>query len=395
MQSNNFNPKEYKGDNIQIRLEKGISRCLRWDGTISEYRTRYFEARKRGTLKKEDKKCFQDLKSAKNWLYCIQHPSIGNNPVDNSPKFKEIFENWSKLKLSNMRESSKIHYSGKFKYLVPLMDKSLNQIHSKLLDTWVEWLKQQPKKSIRCNYDKEIDLLNSIFGFHQEMTDEPYHNPIKKRHYKHGFVKEAPLKRKDMLEDEFILFRNELLKQPSGLLYATLATFQYYHCLRIGEAAGVSREDIKLGANPSDNSFLISKSVKWLRGKGLKPYIENNFKNSKYVNSKGSVLHPEAKSYFEDFLNTHKNNIIFSIGGELLHYRQVQYAYNKALASAKLPYTSTHVLRSGGASDYYNKHGNTSMTQSQLGVTSMHTASIYAKASNKPVNDLMISLYKK
>ena len=65
-----FNTKQFQNKSrVYSKVEKGISKCWTWDEAIKEYRFTYFECRKKGLLKKEDKKTFQDLKACKNWLY--------------------------------------------------------------------------------------------------------------------------------------------------------------------------------------------------------------------------------------------------------------------------------------------------------------------------------------
>ena len=169
---------------------------------------------------------------------------------------------------------------------------------------------------------------------------------------------------------------------------------EYYHSLRIGEAAGLAISDITLGPNPINNTVMIRRSVKWDRVKGAKPYIDNNFKNSAAVGIKSRVLHPEVTNYLKKLLPCIQGEQLFTIDGELLTYRQIQYKYNEALKSANLSFTSTHILRCGSATESYNKHGNTALTQMELGVTSMETAQVYAKPLQSKLNDYNVALYE-
>ena len=112
------------------------------------------------------------------------------------------------------------------------------------------------------------------------------------------------------------------------------ATLQYYTSLRIGEAAGLAMSDITLGPEPINNTVMIRRSVKWDRVKDAKPYIDNNFKNSAAVGIKSRVLHPEVTNYLKKLLPCIQGEQLFTIDGELLTYRQIQYKYNEALKSA-------------------------------------------------------------
>ncbi len=149
-----------------------------------------------------------------------------------------------------------------------------------------------------------------------------------------------------------------------------------------------------MGVNSKENTICISRSVKWERVKGATPYIDNNFKNSSAVGSKSAVMHPEVKKRIELLIPHVKTEALFTIDGNLLTYRQIQSQYNKALKNLNLPFSSTHILRCGSATEFYNKTGNAALTQMQLGVTSMQTAQVYAKPMRKVLNDFYEGMYE-
>ena len=386
-----FNPKCHNGkDRVQFTVQTGISKCWKWDADIHEYLFLHYEARKKGLLKAEDKRTFQSLPDAKNWLHGRVEQSI---EVDKGPKFSEVFDKWKSEHFINLRRGTQIHYEKKFKFLVPLLNLPICSITPDTLDVWVMNLKSLSVRETRFNFSKELKFLKSIFSFYREHSSEAYDIPIRKRHFKKAFIREKPLVNKAILEEDFRKFRLELSNGKNGLIFAALATLQYYHSLRIGEAAGVTKFDITLGPNPVDNTLKIRSSLKWDRVKGAKPYIDKNFKNSKAVGIKSWTLHPEVTNYLKRLLPSVQGEALFTVDGKLLSYRQIQYKYNEALKKANLPFTSTHILRCGSATEFYNKHGNTALTQLQLGVTSMETAQVYAKPLQSKLNDYNQALY--
>ena len=278
MSKKQFNPKQYQDkERVYSKNEKGISRCWTWDEAIKEYCFTYFECRKKGLLKKEDKKTFQDLKSAKNWLYQAEAKAIDIG----GPKFSDIFNKWKTEHLPTLRTGTRTHYEKKFKCLTPLMHLPISTITPDKIDNWVINLKSGKMRETRLNFNKELIFLKGIFSFHREHSSQPFDIPARKRHFKKGFIKEKELVSKAISEAEFVIFRYELAKLENGLMYSVLATLQFYHSLRIGEAAGLAKADFALGAKPCENTLMIRRSVKWDRVKGAKPYIETNFKNSK------------------------------------------------------------------------------------------------------------------
>ena len=136
---NAFNPKLYQGkDRVYSKVEKGISKCWQWDVSINEYRFNYFEARKKGLEKKEDKKTFPDLKAAKAWLYNF---AVVNN-TDNSPKLAEILNQWKENHYSKIRKGSQIYYENKTQHFRQLLNLTINQITPLCIDNWIIQLKK-------------------------------------------------------------------------------------------------------------------------------------------------------------------------------------------------------------------------------------------------------------
>ena len=384
-----FNPKLYQGKNrVYSKVEKGISKCWLWDNPILEYRFKYFEARKKGLIKTEDKRTFQDLKSAKNWLYNL---SVIEK-TDNSPKLKDVLHRWKLNHYPKIRKGSQIYYNNKTKHFRALLDLTINKITSVRIDEWILSLKNNQQRATRTSFDKELDALKTVLSFYKEHLDEPYELPIKKRHYELAFVKEKIVRNSVITEAEFLRFRAELLKSKNGLMFAALATFQFYHALRISEAGGIFKKDLKFNSNSEMNTFIIQRSLKWEHEENSVPTIEENFKNSKVVGTKTGILHNEASKLIQQLLLTNDSNSegVFVINGKYLTYRKIQHEYDKAMTSAGLPFKSTHILRKGGATDIYNKTGSVAMVQAVLGVSSMEIAQVYAK----PQDSLLQNYYK-
>ncbi len=389
-----FNPRLYQDkDRVYSKVEKGISKCWQWDVHIKEYKFNYYEARKKGLLKKEDKKTFQDLKTAKNWLYNV----VAIDNADNSPKFAEVLEKWKLNHYSKIRRGSQIYYENKTQHFGNFLSLTIGQITPNCVDSWIIYLKKSPMRDTRMSFDKEIDALKTVLAFYKEHLDEPYELPIKKRHYESAFVKEKIVKNNVITEEEFLRFRDALLKSNHGLVFAAMATFQFYHALRISEAAGISKSDFTFGQKSEANTFIIQRSIKWEREKNSVPTVHENFKNSKVVGTKSGVLHGEAASLIQQVIKNQQRDDqgVFLVEGKYLTYRQIQHEYDKAMKAAGLPFKSTHILRKGGATDIYNKTGSVAMVQAVLGVSSMEIAQVYAKPQDSLLQNYYKETYKK
>lgn len=393
MKIKDFKPRVYQGkNNILVKLEKGISKCWRWDAKIQEYRFRYYEARKRGLIKKEDKQCFQDLKDAKNWLYST---SVVKTRTHNCPKFKEIVNDWMNRILKFKRLSTQRYYSERFKVLEVFSDKYMDEFTPNLIDEWLLLVKNKKNHSSRLSFLKELKMLRLIFNHYREYFDDNFKSPLKKRHMEAAHIKEASIKNKDLLENDFLKFRAALEKEEDGRFFATLATLQYYCSLRVSEAAGIYREDLIFGAKPEENIAVFRRSVKWIRRKGDKPFIDSNLKNSKKLGYKTTILLPQVKAYLEPFVTDTKEGPVFLYKGELLSFRQIEHRYNLAFKTAGLTFRGTHVLRHGSVRDAFSKHGDLGIAKQMLGNTSFKSTEVYAQPLQRSLDNFILKEWDK
>lgn len=58
-------------------------------------------------------------------------------------------------------------------------------------------------------------------------------------------------------------------------------------------------------------------------------------------------------------------------------------------------HASTHTLRKGGTTKFYNDHGSVALVQQQHGVTNLKTAQVYTKPLQSDVDKYIASLYEK
>lgn len=114
------------------------------------------------------------------------------------------------------------------------------------------------------------------------------------------------------------------------------------------------------------------------------------FKNSKYLPDEVKILpmYPEVFETLKKLYTPGAKGFVFQMDGQFLEYRWIQHCYDHAFKRAGLPYTATHVMRHGGSSDLLsNSHGDATLAQQQLGVTSLKTAMGYAKRGERALMD--------
>lgn len=216
--------------------------------------------------------------------------------------------------------------------------------------------------------------------------------PIKKRHRKDVLLHKEILEvSKDLTDEDFLKFRNELRKTKYGNVLAALATLQFYYALRISEAAGIQFENIKLNeADPTESMLTITHSVRFRRRGGAPPELVIGYKNSRASGgAKKFTLVPETYNVFKELFHPWSKGSVFMIDKKLIHYRSLQHYYNKAFERAGLKYRATHILRHGGCNFYYNMTGDLSVANEVLGNSDMKTVQVYAVRNPKVVKGLI------
>ncbi len=250
----------------------------------------------------------------------------------------------------------------------------------------------------RIGFRHELELLSTILKYFINYNDEVvFQFPIKQRHRDAVWIcRKKSTSSKDLSVEEFYSFREELLKQKRGALFATLATVQYFQALRISEAAALYREDIKLNAeDPSKSRLHVKRAVVWLRQKGLKSFVQDGFKNAEANEGiKEQPLFPESyetlRSYFDQTQNEARQGLVFATNDT---HRTIQYAYDHAFEEAGLPYRGTHIMRHGGCRHLYNMVPDTAVAQQLLGNTSLEATLVYAKRHKSALTQVSQALW--
>lgn len=393
--STRFNPKEYKDKKrIQTPTQtSGISKCWTWDERINEYVCKSYEARK-SSLAGRAKMHFDSAEQAKAWLHGVVEQAQPEQE-HNSPKFEEVVNHWLEIHMPLIRVSTQRHYRDLLKGLAWFSDKHMDDISPDLIDSWLIEAKNKQYRTARFSLKKELKLLKQLLNHYREYFNNSYQSPVLKRHSRLTFIKEPPVKNRDLPEADFKKFREKLEAFENGRLYAALATLQYYCCLRISEAAGVFKEDLKFGDKPEYNRGVFRRALKTSGYKGEKASI-GDLKNSKEIGGyKTQSLHPEIIKYVEPIANQVDKGPIFKIDGKFLSKRQIEYKYNLAFEAAGLECRGTHVLRHGGVTEYFSKHGNLGIAKTQLGVKSMKTVEVYVKPLQKDADNFMYEIWKR
>lgn len=189
-----------------------------------------------------------------------------------------------------------------------------------------------PKDSKRCNFDKELKDIASIFNWYRDNIDFTFINPVTKIHFKLGKIKDVPEKAKDMDMEEFSTFVAHL---PP--MFRSMAIVMLLWALRVGEAAALSDDVINL----KKKEALILNVMVWLRGR---PELKRGTKTG--ADAKMPITDMIEAEIKQLHLNRPKGcKWLFHHKGKPLRYAMILKAFNKALLDSELPYSGTHVIR--------------------------------------------------
>lgn len=294
-------------------------------------------------------------------------------------KFKDVMENFFKVKEGQITISTFEFYKAHCKYLEFFYEYSMRDILPSTIDKWLIHLKSPLLKknfrSSRLSFKKELELLRQVFNHYKDYYDSTYPSPLAVRHKKDSVLdlakyneKQAENSRKFIPSDDLKSFLQVLAAEAKSnnienILILSVALFQCRTGARIGEACALRFNDI----DPTTKLVNISRTVQWSRWKERPSSISNITKNKSW---RKVGISDDALKAIEYIFITYKrdpNDLIFSTdGNQIIPYRRIQYRYDKALKTAGLPWRSTHILRHSFATDFLRVTGGNYMALKEL-----------------------------
>ncbi len=280
-----------------------------------------------------------------------------------------FFDVWSlffEKHVQTLEESTKERWLKDVAYFSRLMDLEMIHFDADLISNHLFNLKElalKNPKSKRCNFDNHLKDFKTILNWYKENCDEYFVNPILKRHYKEGFIKKTPKRRKKMKEHELLSFFEALEKD--SLFWRDFAETQFFFSSRVQEPAGLLVSSIDF----ISRTVMIENVLVWSRENKRFLYLKDSPKNEENCEI---TLNNRVLEILQRRVNDRpkreykvcpksgvKLNLVFHLDGEPLSYRQIQYHYDKALKVAGLSdkYGSTHIMRHSMANMVRDKLG--------------------------------------
>ncbi len=403
-----FSIKVYQGDRVRIPVTgcMNIRRIYCWSKLLSKYVDptrggRYEARRSRGLNQEREYANLETLKDARDWqigrnFNPKEETILGDVEQPSGYLIEELLNDWQRLAWPELRPTTRIFYSKLVKHFEPLFGTCVETLTPRHIDEWLSHLKspQYAKcfRKTRHTLEKEFDCFKAMVRWHIEVNDDSkLVSPFKKRHMKMLKVREKPASGPKYMSGEELERWLQILKSDS-LFFWALALTQVRQILRISEVSAMKWSNLEL----KSRAYRVSEHMTWPRVLGQAPEIVPGTKTNKSGESFSIYLREEVVAALLELSKLPRaGELIFSLDGEPLHYRQIQYRFNKAFEKAGLPYRSTHVLRHTGATEFLNETGDLLALQQMGNWADVRMATHYGKILNTRAREAIDGIEKR
>lgn len=343
---------------------QGIRRRFAWNASRARYedpaRGSMYEARRVNGRKKRVSKVFSSLHDAREWRRSYEVTNFSNSaPAPNShgKTVDELLHEFKKLRFPKLTEGTRINYESVFPAFSFFDGKEINALQPSNVSEWIRWLSAPERliqgRSTRVSFKKELKVLRLLINWYREEYDEArLISPIRRKHFDNAQVRESTVRKVVLTNSELVQWLNELKKEDT--LFHDLALLQTAQAMRVSESCAMKWTNLDFESGCYD----LREHVVWPRIRGGLARLAPGTKTRR--EGYRIALWEETMEVLRQRYRNRSGDLVFSIDGGLLTYRQVQYAYNRAFEKAGLPHRSTHVCRHTGATAFLDK------TQDQL-----------------------------
>lgn len=235
--------------------------------------------------------------------------------------------------------------------------------------------------SRRCNFDKEIKDLSSVLNWYNEEIT-PFLNPIRRKHYQAGFIKDVEKKNRNLPPEALPVAGLHMRKKIRYLV-----VMQFLLGARVGEACALNDRTVDFRNNQID----LSEVIQW------RDSVPFHKKTNKTKTSNVKEMTPLMREILLELKNERPKGckFFFENKGKPLAYNLILRELNKALEiSGYGEFSGTHVLRYS-MSTFARKNGSLDIAQAMLSHADARMTEGYAKLDvNKKVTGVVIEAEK-
>jgi integrase len=303
------------------------------------------------------------------WLLRFQEP----NGADRRITVKDVWLRYCRDHLPTISESSRHLKTYRCeRFLPPLFPMRMCELTPQALTEFIHFTKAnyvQRSPSKKCNFDKELKDLGSIFKWYQDMLDYRFAIPLRPSHLKLGVIAEIPAKNRQVSIEQFHQFLAGLSD-----FYRDFALLQFFCGARVGEIAGLHHKNIDL----ERRVLKIQEVLVWINGKAkIKSCPKNGSSREVFIND----MMLEILRRCQDRRQA-DCPLAFHREGRALLYNAIGAAYNRSWRKAGLAFSGTHLMRYLAAQQSRMLLGNIDAAKAVTGHKSAALAEKYSDYTN-------------
>ncbi len=340
----------------------------RYPGIRVDTKSKKYQAVKRVNLKQYSK-TFSSLRDAINWYRSFSPDVVKKTKIKEDQTVRYMFDLYQKFHFPLLEKSTQELLLKRYSIILTdeILSTEIEAITPLFIDSYLLNLKKSaPLK--RQNFDFDLKKLKTFFNWYRENYNYNFVNPILKRHFAVGKIKDSYIKKKKLSMEEFYKFI-DFLDDP----FKNMAIIQFFTAGRIQEVAGLQLESISL----SENKLTIKDVVVWSHKTKKFLYLKSCPKNKEirtcHINS---MMKKIFQKRYSEAVNS---NYVFHKDGNPFDYRTIQYRYDKALKKAGIKHVSgTHFVRHTSATITRWLMGNIDYAMAMTGHKSIQQCEVYS-----------------
>lgn len=317
---------------------------------------------------------------------------VGDGVIGKNYTFGDLFQEYVENRFQRLSKASQQARSSRFRYFTesPIADVKMRQFSSKVVDAWLNWLRDHhtAQNKSRRSFEQELKLMRSVLSWYKDKKDRGFIVPIDSDHREKCFYKPILARVPDyyMKVHEIPLWLDQLKTNRPDPVYFRLALFMVLTGCRMGEASGLCWDAVDLKSKSP--TVRIVRTLSWdYRTK--KPYFQQDVKTeaSRRVILLPAVLAALLKEMWLECGGKQSDAVFLNAKGEFLRDNTIRDNFNSCFKACGFNWRGTHIARHTFGTMALVATHSLPAVQAVLGHTTSKQTQEYAKIAALHAND--------
>ncbi len=242
----------------------------------------------------------------------------GKSPASNEADitFKDVYAHYLEEGMVELTEYTIYKKKLRMSHFLPnLFSVKMSEMNGRIIIKYLQDMKLLVSSdSKRCNFDKELKDLSSIFNWFDEDIS-PFPNHIRRKHFKAGRIKTVEKRKKDLSPEALSELGAHMRRE---LRYLML--IQFLFGARTGEASAINDQTVDFNRGTID----LSETIVWIKGR------PHHVKGTKTNNPNKKVMTPLIREMLLELKNERPAGckFFFHHKGKMLRYQMIREEIN-------------------------------------------------------------------